>query len=56
MKFGAVTDELGNELPLSQSSYSSFLVRREARVRKEAFHKFYAEFADHRHHRFLSGS
>ena len=49
MKFGAVTDELGNELPLSQSSYSSFLVRREARVRKEAFHKFYAEFADHRY-------
>src|SRR5437868_6598187 len=47
MKFGGVTDETGREKPLTQSSFSSFLVKRDAHVRKRAFHQFYAEFRDH---------
>jgi oligoendopeptidase F len=48
MKFGSVKDEEGIERPLSQSSYSSFLQKRDADVRKRAFHQFYAEFGDHK--------
>jgi oligoendopeptidase F len=47
MKFGAIVDEKGVERALSQSSYSSFLVKRDAGIRKTAFHQFYAEFRDH---------
>jgi oligoendopeptidase F len=47
MKFGALVDEDGTERPLTQSSFSSFLVRREHELRKRAFHQFYAEFQDH---------
>jgi oligoendopeptidase F len=47
MKFGMLADEKGVEQPLSQSSFSSFLVKREQPVRKAAFHQFYSEFNDH---------
>ncbi len=47
MKFGLLLDEKGEERPLTQSSYSSFLVKRDHALRKRAFHKFYAEFQDH---------
>jgi oligoendopeptidase F len=47
MKFGVLTDERGEEKPLTQSSYSSFLVKRDHALRKRAFHKFYDEFQDH---------
>ena len=47
MKFGVLTDEKGQEKPLTQSSYSSFLVKRDHALRKRAFHQFYAEFQDH---------
>jgi oligoendopeptidase F len=47
MKFGVLTDEKGVERPLSQSSFSSFMVKRDAALRKAAFHQFYAEFRDH---------
>lgn len=47
MKFGVLTDEKGVEKPLSQSSFSSFLVKRDPELRKRAFHQFYAEFSDH---------
>ena len=40
-------DEKGEERPLTQSSYSSFLVKRDHDLRKRAFHQFYAEFEDH---------
>jgi oligoendopeptidase F len=48
MKFGVLTDEKGEEKPLTQSSYSSFLVKRDHALRKRAFHQFYEEFQDHR--------
>ena len=49
MKFGVITDETGREKPLTQSSYSSFLVKRDRELRKRAFHQFYAEFQDHQY-------
>src|SRR5260370_17984016 len=49
MKFGVLVDETGRERPLSQSSFSSFLVKREPEVGKRAFHQFYAEFRDHQY-------
>jgi oligoendopeptidase F len=49
MKFGALTDEAGREKPLTQSSFSSFLVKRDHELRKRAFHQFYAEFQDHQY-------
>jgi oligoendopeptidase F len=47
MKFGVLRDEKGEEKPLTQSSYSSFLVKRDHALRKQAFHQFYEEFQDH---------
>ena len=47
MKFGVLVDEDGEEKPLTQSSYSSFLVKRDHALRKRAFHQFYEEFQDH---------
>jgi len=47
MKFGMLADEKGVERPLSQSSFSSFLVKADPAIRKAAFHQFYAEFRDH---------
>ena len=47
MKFSALVDEKGREKPLTQSSFSSFLVKRDPVLRKRAFHQFYAEFHDH---------
>jgi len=47
MKFGTIIDGDGKERPLTQSSFSSFLIKRDHALRKRAFHQFYEEFADH---------
>src|SRR6266576_1465082 len=47
MKFGVLIDETGRERQLTQSSFSSFLVKRDHELRKRAFHQFYTEFRDH---------
>lgn len=47
MKFGTLRDADGREKPLTQSSFSSFLQKRERDVRQRAFTQFYAEFKDH---------
>jgi oligoendopeptidase F len=47
MKFGVLVDDKGDEKPLTQSSYGSFLVKRDHALRKRAFHQFYEEFQDH---------
>src|SRR5947199_5928421 len=49
MKFGIVVDQTGRERPLTQSSFSSFLVKRDPELRKRAFHQFYSEFRDHQY-------
>ena len=40
MKFGILRDEKGQERPLTQSTYSSFLLKRERQVRERAFAQF----------------
>src|SRR6266436_4227836 len=47
MKFGVLLDETGRERPLTKSSFSSFLVKRDPELRKSVFHQYYAEFRDH---------
>src|SRR5256884_979009 len=47
MKFGVLIDETGREKPLTQSSFTSFLVKRDPELRKCVFQQFYAEFRDH---------
>ena len=49
MKFGMLVDETGREKALTQSSFSSFLVKRDPELRKRAFHQFYSEFQDHQY-------
>ncbi|RKX32041.1 MAG: oligoendopeptidase F [Verrucomicrobia bacterium] len=49
MKFGVLVDENGHEQALSQSSFSSFLVKRDPELRKKAFHQFYEEISDHQY-------
>ena len=49
MKFGLLIDENGRERPLTQSSFSSFLIKPDPELRKRAFHQFYAEFEDHQY-------
>jgi oligoendopeptidase F len=49
MKFGVVRDGAGREQPLTQSTYSSFLLNRDREVRRRAFHQFYDEFQDHQY-------
>ena len=49
MTFGAVRNDRGQEIELTQSSFSSLLQRPDRTVRKEAFEKFYTEFTDHRY-------
>src|SRR3954471_21882121 len=49
MKFGVLKDEAGRERPLTQSSFSSFLIKPEPALRKRAFLQFYAEFEDHQY-------
>ncbi len=48
MKFGTLADEAGVERTLTQSSYASYLQKRDPALRKRAFHQFYAEFDDHK--------
>lgn len=48
MKFGSLLEE-GQERPLSQSSYLSFLHKTDRDLRRRAFHQFYAEFDDHKY-------
>src|SRR5215212_578840 len=47
MKFGLLSGSEGQERPLTQSSFSSFLIKRDHDLRKRAFHQFYDEFQDH---------
>src|ERR1700737_268344 len=49
MKFGVLVDDTGREKRLTQSSFSSFLVKRDPGLRKRAFEQFYVEFQDHQY-------
>lgn len=47
MDFGTITVD-GQERPLSQASFSSFLINPDRKVRKEAYDKFYGMFDSHK--------
>jgi oligoendopeptidase F len=47
MKFGLVTNEKGEEVELSNSTFSKLLVSPERSVRKNAFHQYYQQFVGH---------
>jgi oligoendopeptidase F len=49
MKFGALINEDGQEVALSQSTYLSFLHKKDRDLRRNAFHQFYQEFNDHKY-------
>ncbi len=48
LKFGLIKDSAGQQIELSQSSFSSFLVKPDRDLRRRAFHQFYEEFTDHK--------
>ncbi len=48
LKFGLITNTQGQQVELSQSSFSSFLVKPDRDLRRRAFHQFYEEFTDHK--------
>jgi oligoendopeptidase F len=47
MKFGLVKNEKGEEVELSNSTFSKLLVSPERSVRKNAFHQYYQQFFGH---------
>ena len=47
LKFGEVVDENGKAVELTQSSFQVLLRSPSRKARKQAFHQFYQEFADH---------
>jgi oligoendopeptidase F len=47
MKFGVLKDEKGQQVELSNSTFSKFLVSPDRNVRKAAFHQYYEQFQGH---------
>ena len=47
LKFGNVTNEKGESIELSPSTFSQFLISPDREVRKTAFHQFYEQFTAH---------
>lgn len=47
MKFGAVTNERGQQVELSSATFMQFLQSPDRAVRKTAFHQYYAQFQGH---------
>ena len=47
LKFGTLEDENGQEVELSNSTLSQFLISPNREVRKKAFHQYYDQFAAH---------
>ncbi len=49
MKFGNITDDRGQTIELSQSSWMSMLLRPDTSLRRRTFQQFYAEFDAHKY-------
>ncbi len=49
MRFGTVSDEHGRSVKLSHATFSTMLHSPKRSVRKNAFQKYYRQYADHRH-------
>jgi oligoendopeptidase F len=48
MNFGVIKDGHGADVELSHGAFASFLVKRDARLRRDAFHQYYAGFEAHK--------
>jgi oligoendopeptidase F len=48
LKFGTIEDEKGRSIELSHGAFSSFLVKEDQKLRKQAFDQYYQEFYEHR--------
>ncbi len=48
LKWGLIRDARGEKVELGHSSFSAFLHSSSRRVRKEAFHQYYAEYDEHK--------
>ena len=49
LKLGAVMDENGNEVVITQGNFQSIMQSQDRRVRKEAFEEFYSAYSDHQY-------
>jgi oligoendopeptidase F len=47
LKFGQIENEHGETVDLTNASFTSMLISPKRVVRQQAFHQYYAEFADH---------
>lgn len=47
LKFGQIENEHGETVDLTNASFTSMLISPNRDVRQQAFHQYYAEFADH---------
>ena len=47
LKFGLVENEQGEQVELSNATFSQFLISPQRSVRKTAFHQYYEQFANH---------
>jgi oligoendopeptidase F len=47
MKFGTITDDRGQKVEISQSSWLSLMMRPDVDLRRRTFQQFYKEFGDH---------
>ncbi len=47
MKFGLIENEKGEQVELSNATFSQFLISPKRSVRKQAFHQFYEQFKGH---------
>jgi oligoendopeptidase F len=47
LRFGTVANEHGEDIELTNASFTSLLISPVREIRKNAFHKYYAEFSDH---------
>ena len=47
LKFGTLEDENGQEVELSNSTFSQFLISPDREVRRKSFHQFYEQFEAH---------
>ncbi|MFH1067669.1 MAG: oligoendopeptidase F [bacterium] len=48
MKFGFLRNEKGEKIELSHGAFSSFLQKRDPKLRRKAFSQYYQEFDDHK--------
>ncbi len=49
LHFGILVDATGTEIEMSHGNFTTFLMNPDRRIRKQAFHQFYAAYEAHKH-------